>query len=618
MAKNGHTETKYWYADSGGYRCLALDWKQESQNFEKNTTTISYTLKGAGSYTGWVNVRNISLSINGTTVYQASGPIKVYVGTVLKSGTVTIPHNTNGSKSFSIYIECGIYYSTINSTVQVSQTLETIPRATTITATDGYIGEECTITMKKASSNYGHAFWWRVGNGDERRINGTPSGNLYKFTIPKDIYKLIPNDKSAKVTIRCDTTYNSTTIGSTTCTFTAKVKEETNKPDLTVEKIIDNNQRSQNILNNPDAFIKGVSNAAIKNINAKSKNSATITSIKIQNGEQVYNNPVSNETEKTMNLPFPQPQSAQFLITATDSRGFSTTVTKIVAMFDYFNPKIAISAKRLNQTSKQIRVDFEGIFCNNALSTGMNLRCSYKIGEETRDYLIASIKADGTVFAYFGEMNYNSSDYTFSGYALLNQDFDYQTEYGIVFNLSDVLNDSIRKDVSIPRGIPIFDWGENDFNFNVPVNFSAAVNFSQPAIVDDDPVADTVIEQGTKNVTDPNTNKTVAWGYRKWANGTGECWISREVTCNVTSKWGTALYYGTVSTINFPFKFAEVPVVNVSCEYTTADDKSLFIASCGYSSQNYARPIMLCRTDSGTFNCKLLYQVIGRYETEQN
>lgn len=127
------------------------------------------------------------------------------------------------------------------------------------------------------------------------------------------------------------------------------------------------------------------------------------------------------------------------------------------------------------------------------------------------------------------------------------------------------------------------------------------------------PAKDFVIEQGTKNVTDSNTNLQITWTYRKWDSGIAECWISRNVNVNVTSAWGTALYYGTVSTINFPFSFIEVPVVNVTCEYGS-DSKSLFIASCGYSSKNYARSIMLCRTDSATVNCTLLYQVQGRWK----
>ena len=133
-------------------------------------------------------------------------------------------------------------------------------------------------------------------------------------------------------------------------------------------------------------------------------------------------------------------------------------------------------------------------------------------------------------------------------------------------------------------------------------------------VLDTQQVKDYVIEEGKKEVTDPNTNLKVAWTYRKWNSGIAECWISRNVNVNVNSAWGSALYYGTVSTINFPFQFAEVPVVNVTCEYSGDNSKSLFIASCGYSSKNYARPTMLCRTDTGTVNCNLLYQVQGRWK----
>jgi hypothetical protein len=103
------------------------------------------------------------------------------------------------------------------------------------------------------------------------------------------------------------------------------------------------------------------------------------------------------------------------------------------------------------------------------------------------------------------------------------------------------------------------------------------------------------------------------WYYRKWYSGRAECWCRRNVDVNINTPWGSALYYGVASTINYPFTFSERPICQITCEYGT-DEVSLFIASCGTGTNVYATPVMLCRTDTGTVNCNILYQVHGRWQ----
>ena len=45
---------------------------------------------------------------------------------------------------------------------------------------------------------------------------------------------------------------------------------------------------------------------------------------------------------------------------------------------------------------------------------------------------------------------------------------DYKTKHKITVTVSDKL-DAVSKTVTVLPGIPVFDWGENDFAFNVPV-----------------------------------------------------------------------------------------------------------------------------------------------------
>lgn len=51
--------------------------------------------------------------------------------------------------------------------------------------------------------------------------------------------------------------------------------------------------------------------------------------------------------------------------------------------------------------------------------------------------------------------------------------FDYHTDYVFEVKVYDGASSyaltTVTKTVNVPRGIPVYDWGENDFNFNVPV-----------------------------------------------------------------------------------------------------------------------------------------------------
>ena len=49
---------------------------------------------------------------------------------------------------------------------------------------------------------------------------------------------------------------------------------------------------------------------------------------------------------------------------------------------------------------------------------------------------------------------------------------DYQTGHTIDVELADLLN-TVTKRASVSKGIPVFDWGEYDFRFHVPVIFTA-------------------------------------------------------------------------------------------------------------------------------------------------
>ena len=49
-------------------RSVTLNWSA-TQDIANNRSTISWNLKGSGSYSGWVRVNEVRIKINGSQVY---------------------------------------------------------------------------------------------------------------------------------------------------------------------------------------------------------------------------------------------------------------------------------------------------------------------------------------------------------------------------------------------------------------------------------------------------------------------------------------------------------------------------------------------------------------------
>ena len=174
MASSGSLNTSF-YKD----RCLAFSWAVKSQDETQNKTTCTYTLAGGGSGPYYYETRNIKLVIDGKTVYTFGGDAAtfktLYNGTVVTSGEFTLEHEVDGSREFTVYVEAGIYTWAVNCSGEDTFTLNDIPRASTLTASNGTLGEEQALTINRASSKFKHRLTYRCGDVAEYIAGGAGS-----------------------------------------------------------------------------------------------------------------------------------------------------------------------------------------------------------------------------------------------------------------------------------------------------------------------------------------------------------------------------------------------------------------------------------------------------------
>jgi hypothetical protein len=119
---------------------------------------------------------------------------------------------------------------------------------------------------------------------------------------------------------------------------------------------------------------------------------------------------------------------------------------------------------------------------------------------------------------------------------------DYRTTYIFQCRAGDLVTTATTDEIAI-KSMPVFDWSEEDFNFNVPVKMSGVT-------------LDYIVEQGTSGI----------WTYRKWSSGIAECWGRKSITATINTAWGSLYSSGslTESNVTLPFAFAEVPCINVT------------------------------------------------------
>lgn len=184
MASSG-----YFYTD-GGYegRILKFAWSILSQSVENNTSTISWSLTGAGGQDGYVwYAQNFKVKINGSTVYSSASTIELGKGTLVASGSHTIGHASDGTKTFTAYAEAGIYYYAVNSQGSGSWQLPTVPRATqpTTSKSSVFYNENFTINLPRASTAFTHKIQAGVDGEHPFETIAENVATAHTWSVPK-------------------------------------------------------------------------------------------------------------------------------------------------------------------------------------------------------------------------------------------------------------------------------------------------------------------------------------------------------------------------------------------------------------------------------------------------
>lgn len=311
-------------------RSVTLAWSLSSQDIANNTSTIYWTLKGSGSATGWVKAGGFKAVINGVMVYSSSTDNRIQLknGTVVASGNLNIPHNADGTKSFNLSCEAGVYTYAVSVYASGTHTINTIPRASSVSAQSVELGKPSIISIYRATSFFSHTLTYSFGNASGTIVSKTTSTSV-SWAPPISLASQIPSTTSGNCTITCTTYNGNSSIGTKSCTISLSVPSNI-KPtieSLTASRI------DGDVPNTWGIYVQTKSKADITINGASGSYGSTIKSYSINGGG--YSSTASTLTTGFLN----SSGTINFNATVTDSRGRTSDVKQVsINVIDYTPP----------------------------------------------------------------------------------------------------------------------------------------------------------------------------------------------------------------------------------------------------------------------------------------
>lgn len=356
-------------------------------------------------------------------------------------------------------------------TATFSYTLAVDPGPSKIVATDANIGSVSTINITRYDSSFKHTVTF-AGHGV-----GQYSGVIftlfekqdlttYGFEIPEQFYQLIPEEKTALVQIKCRTYSGDTYIGMTEYHITVTASEDKCRPLLGVSSY-DINENTVALTGDNKKIVRFYSDLRV-DVSPEAQNSAYIVSTSRKCGA---------ETETDEYGTFYNTESAAVSATTTDSRGYSTTVEDTsLELIPYVKLTANTTVARAVTDGDTVNVTTKGNYFNGsfgAVDNTLVAEIRYRLKSET-EFTVAYAPMDITITG-----NTYTATATLTG-------LDLQNDYYIRVRVKDAihqyggpLEEPKYTNLTLKKSIPVFDWGENDIQFNVPARFRAAADATE-------------------------------------------------------------------------------------------------------------------------------------------
>ena len=315
-----------------GHYVLRVDWTQ-AKNVSANTSTITANVYLVNDWSLSISGRSDnSITIDGTAQTFSSPSIGSTGTHLLGTVSQTVSHASDGSKSLTISAVfniratlSGTYYGSITASATI--TLDSIPRASSVSAANATMGSATSISISRASSAFTHTLTYTFGSATGTIVTKTTATSV-SWTPPVSLASQIPKAVTGTCTITCTTYNGSTNIGSKTCTLTLTVPASV-KPtitSLTAARVDGDVPSSWGI------YVQTKSKATLTINGASGSYGSTITAYSISGGG--YTSTASSFTTGFLN----SSGTITFTATVTDSRGRTSAAATVSITVQAYAP----------------------------------------------------------------------------------------------------------------------------------------------------------------------------------------------------------------------------------------------------------------------------------------
>lgn len=458
-----------------GYR-IQIAWTVDSQSVANNTSVVtakvqlvstgsSYTINSSASKSGSLTINGTKYSFTFTAALSGNQTKTIY------TKTVTVSHNADGSKTCSFSCSAGInvtlsgtYYGDV--TASGSGVFNSIARASTISSVTASVSvngtNAVTVNITRAASSFTHTVVFSFGSYSNT-VTGV--GTSTSYAIPVSWLNAIPNATSGTATVTVTTYSGGTKIGSAVSKSFTVTAPSTVVPTISAVTIA---EAVSGLAAQFGGYVQNKSKLAVS-ITAAGVYSSTIKSYKttIQGANFTAAAFTSGVLAKS--------GTSNVVITVTDSRGRTATVTRSITVAAYTAPKIS-SFQGLRCLANGTE-NYDGTYLNAAVNFSISAvnnknTCSYTIEYKLKSAAAWTTLTSGAVYA----LNQN----VISASGFLNAD----NSYDIRLTVKDFFS-TVRSSVEIPTAFTLIDYNANGraiafgkvseldegVEFNLPVRF---------------------------------------------------------------------------------------------------------------------------------------------------
>lgn len=482
---------------------------------ETNTSTIAWTLTVTGDSGTQYSTGPTTLKIGGQQVYYKArtgwetNKFPVKVGSV--SGSLEVEHDANGDLSLAVSLSTAIYTSTVTTTKGTWE-LDSNPRGAQLVSASNFTDEENpTITYSNVLGEEVESLQAAIsltGAADDvayRDIGKTDTS--YTFELTEEERNVLRNatPNSNTITVRF---YVKTIVGGVTYwNYLERALTIVNANPTLSATVTDSNSTTVALTGDSNKLVKYFSNATA-NASYSALKGASIASYSVASAGRTYN---------TIPATFEAVEASSFTFTAVDSRGNTTTKEITKTLVNYI--KLTANLEATNPTGEgTMTVRVFGNYFNGSYGNSANtLTVQYRLAE------------NGGAWGAWQTIEATPSGNSYDASATIS--VNYQSAYTVQARAVDALM-NVESATKKVKSTPVFDWGENDFKFNVDV-----FNKLGQLI-------------GDAEYTHSNSNGCLHCG-----NGLLIQWGKVVIT-------PTAANTVTAATINFPITYDEVPKIN--------------------------------------------------------